>query len=206
MTIKNQNTVARPANTYSANYLKNKEGIYAYRAKNKEKIKAYNREYQRKLRADPAKNQMICDRLELRQYLCGRWIVSYKAISKLGMTREQIANKVGLDEAGFKKMLRTHQIDHIISATFFLKEEYAHLRPYCYRHYNLQFVKKKHNQTKLNYVDLEDKRIQYILTLMELEHSFAQNLFDETSNKRRDYLQNKALTLDRAIRRENKAA
>jgi hypothetical protein len=171
-------TIERPEHTLSERYRNSKAGIYLWRSKNKERVKEYNREYQRKRRADPVMYAEIRNRTELRAYLTGRWVTSYKTITQLGATREQIAHKVGLTEKELINSLKTHEIDHILSKKWFDDKAHEHLRPFMYRHYNLQFVPKEKNRSKHCWVDESDPRVQKVIALLELEYTLSQDKFD----------------------------
>jgi hypothetical protein len=92
-------------------------------------------------------------------------------------------------------MISTHELDHIISARWFDNEKNKHLKPFMYRHYNIQFVPKKCNRTKHKYVDENDLRVQYVITQLELEFYNSINQYDKENVSIIDCLSNKAMKL-----------
>jgi len=197
----NQNTIERPTGTYSPEYTKNRKGILKWRKNNPEYVTKYNREYQRKLRKDPVKYEELKMRINTRKYLQGAWNVSYKASSALGMTRQQLADKYEMTEQEFKDMVKTHELDHILCSSWFDNEDNKHLKPFMYRHYNLQFVERKCNRTKHNYVDTDDLRVQLVIVQLELEYYNSINQYDKTSISMIESLSNKAIKLRTKIKK-----
>ena len=200
-TMTNQNTIERPAGTYSPEYIKNKKGILKWRNKNPEYVTKYNREYQRKLRQNPVKYEELKMRITTRKYLQGEWNVSYKASSALGMTRQQLAAKYDMTEQQFKDMVKTHELDHILCASWFDNEGNKHLKPFMYRNYNLQFVERKCNRSKHNYVDTDDLRVQLVIVQLELEYYNSINQYDKESISMIESLSNKAIKLRTKIKK-----
>lgn len=196
----NQNTIERPTGTYSENYIKQKKAIMIWREKNPEYVTKYNREYQRKLRKDPIKYEELRMRINCRSYLHGRWNVSYKASSALGMTRQQLADKYKMTEQEFKDMVKTHELDHIVSNTWFNDPDNIHLKPYMYRHYNLQFIPKSSNRSKHSYVDTDDLRVQLVVAQLELDYHSSKNQFDKQSLSKIDFYSKKAKALKTKIK------
>lgn len=170
MTTVNTSIVERPEGTLSASYIRSKNSIKRWRENNKEYLRKYNREYQRQLRKDPVKCQETYMRIHLRKYLTGGYINSYKIITSLGMTREELLQKLNITRQQFLDMLETHEVDHIIPYKWFNDPKNIHLKPYAYRHYNMQFVPKKSNRSKHCWIDEEDSRIQYVITRMKLDY------------------------------------
>lgn len=197
----NQNTIERPSGTYSPEYQKNKNGILKWRKNNPDYVTKYNREYQRKLRQNPVKYEELKMRITTRKYLQGAWNVSYKASSALGMTRQQLAAKYDMTEQEFKDMVKTHELDHILCSSWFDNEENNHLKPFMYRHYNLQFVERKCNRSKHNYVDTEDLRVQLVIVQLELEYYNSINQYDKESINMIESLSNKAIKLRTKIKK-----
>lgn len=197
----NQNTIERPSGTYSPEYIKNKKGILKWRNKNPEYVTKYNREYQRKLRQNPVKYEELKMRITTRKYLQGAWNVSYKASSALGMTRQQLAAKYDMTEQQFKDMVKTRELDHILCSSWFDNEGNKHLKPFMYRHYNLQFVKMTSNRSKHNYVDTEDLRVQLVIVQLELEYYNSTNQYDKESISMIESLSNKAIKLRTKIKK-----
>ena len=195
------NIVERPEGTYSKSYIRNKSGILKWQENNPEYITEYNREYQRKLRKDPVRYEEQKMRVNTRAYLNGRWKTSYKASSALGMTRQQLADKYDMTEDEFKIMVDTHELDHIISARWFDDEKNKHLKPYMYRHYNLQFLRKKSNRNKHKYVDDNDIRVQLVVAQLELDYCNSKNQYDTEGMAMIAYLSNKAIKLRTKIRK-----
>jgi hypothetical protein len=197
----NQNIIERPTGTYSPEYIRNRKGILKWRKNNPEYVTKYNREYQRNLRKDPVKYEELKMRVTTRRYLQGAWNVSYKASSALGMTRQQLADKYDMTEQQFKDMVVTHELDHILCSSWFDNEDNKHLKPFMYRHYNLQFVERKCNRTKHNYVDTNDLRIQLVIVQLELEYYNSINQYDKQSISMIESLSNKAIKLRTKIKK-----
>ena len=200
-TMTNQNIIERPTGTYSPEYIRNRKGILKWRKNNPEYVTKYNREYQRNLRKDPVKYEELKIRVTTRRYLQGAWNVSYKASSALGMTRQQLADKYDMTEQQFKDMVVTHELDHILCSSWFDNEDNKHLKPFMYRHYNLQFVERKCNRTKHNYVDTNDLRIQLVIVQLELEYYNSINQYDKQSISMIESLSNKAIKLRTKIKK-----
>jgi hypothetical protein len=194
--------VTRPEGTYTPEYAKCRKSILRWRQDNKEHIAEYNREYQRKLRKDPVKYQELCMRVSTSAYLRGKWKNSFKVVSALGMDRKQLASKFNMTEEEFKNTLKTHELDHIISASWFNTPKTIHLKPFMYRHYNLQLLPKGSNRTKHNYVDENDVRVQLVITQLELEHANSLNFYDKESIDKINYLSNKAVKLRTQVRKK----
>lgn len=192
--------IERPLTSFSPNYLSQKKKILKWRADNKEYVTNYNMEYQRKLRQDPVKYQEMRMRVELRAYLVGKWKRSYKIESALGLTRTQFANKYNTDDAGLKELLRTVEIDHIMPATWFHDPKNAHLKPYQYRHYNMQLVQKKSNRSKHSWIDETDPRVKYVICKMELDHANSNNSYNKASIARIETLSAEAYRLEKIIK------
>ena len=167
--------IERPESTLSTSYKTHKGYIKEWQKNNKEYIKSYNRDYQRKLRSDPVKFEEIKMRVALRSYLLNRWRHSYKVVSNLGITREQLLATMNMNQKQFNEMMKTHEIDHILSTSWFNKPENKHLKPMAYRHYNIQIVPKKTNRCKHSWVDENDIRFMYVKTRMELDLLSMQN-------------------------------
>lgn len=181
MTTTNKSIVVeRPEGTFSKNYLIYKAYIKRWRDENKEYVRKYNRDYQRKLRKDPVKYQETYMRIGLRKYLLGDFKHSYKFITCLGMSREELVNKLNMTSDQFAEMMVTHEIDHIIPSKWFSDPKNIHLKPYAYRHYNMQFVPKKSNRSKHCWIDETDPRIQYVMTRMKLDYMNSQNNCEKT--------------------------
>lgn len=181
MTTTNKSTVVeRPEGTFSKNYLTYKTYIKRWRDQNKEYVRKYNRDYQRKLRKDPVKYQETYMRISLRKYLLGDFKHSYKFVTCLGMSREELINKLNMTADQFSEMMVTHEIDHIIPSKWFNDPKNIHLKPYAYRHYNMQFVPKKSNRSKHCWIDENDPRIQYVMTRMKLDYMNSQNNCEKT--------------------------
>jgi hypothetical protein len=197
----NQNIIERPTGTYSPEYIRNRNGILKWRKNNPEYVTKYNREYQRNLRKDPVKYEELKMRVVTRKYLQGAWNVSYKASSALGMTRQQLAAKYDMTEQQFKDMVVTNELDHILCSSWFDNEDNKHLKPFMYRHYNLQFVERKCNRTKHNYVDTDDLRIQLVIVQLELEYYNSINQYDKQSISMIESLSNKAIKLRTKIKK-----
>jgi hypothetical protein len=196
----NQNTIERPAGTYSENYIKQKKAIMNWREKNPEYVTKYNREYQRKLRKDPIKYEELRMRINCRSYLYGRWKTSYKASSALGMTREEMARKYNMTVEEFKNMVISHELDHIVSNSWFNDIDNIHLKPYMYRHYNLQFIPKSTNRKKHKYVDETDLRVQLVIAQLELDYHNSKNMYDKKSLSKIDLYSKKAKALKTKIK------
>lgn len=199
-----QNIVERPDGTYTTEYAKARHSILKWRHDNKEHIAEYNREYQRKLRKDPVKYHELTMRIATSAYLRGKWKNSYKVTSALGMDRAQLAAKNNMTEQEFSEMLKTHELDHIVSASWFNTPKTIHLKPYMYRHYNLQFLPKESNRSKHNYVDEKDPRVQLVITQLELEYYNSINYYDKDSISKINELSNKAIKLKTLIRKKYK--
>ncbi len=193
-------TIERPEGTYSQEYLKQKTKILKWRADNKEWVTNYNREYQRKLRQDPVKYQEMRMRVELRAYLVGKWKQSYKIVSALGLTRLQFAQKYNTDEAGLKELLKTYEVDHILPATWFHDVKNAHLKPYQYRHENIQLVKKLANRSKHSWTDSDDPRVKLVKTKLELYHANASNDYSKNKIAEVERLSAEAYKLERLLK------
>lgn len=194
------NIIERSEDTLSKSYLKCRKNILRWRANNKEHLAKYNREYQRKLRADPVRMQELTMRVNTRAYLGGLWKNSYKVISAIGMDRAQLAAKHNMNEEQLKEMLKTHEIDHIVSTSWFNKPDHKHLKPYMYRHYNIQFVPKSTNRTKHSYVDENDPRIQLVITQLELDYQNSKNQYTKSDMEKVAVLANKASKLRTKIK------
>jgi hypothetical protein len=192
--------IERPLASFSPNYLSQKKKILKWRADNKEYVTTYNREYQRKLRQDPVKYQEMRMRVELRAYLVGKWKRSYKIVSALGLDRIQFAQKYNTDEAGLKELLKTVEIDHIIPATWFHDAKNTHLKPFQYRHYNMQLVQKKSNRSKHSWIDENDPRVKYVITKMELDYANSNNSYNKASIARIEELSAEAYRLEKIIK------
>ena len=199
-TMTNQNTIERPIGTYSQEYIKNRKGILKWRKNNPDYVTKYNREYQRKLRKDPVKYEELKMRINTRKYLQGAWKTSYKASSALGMTREEMAVKYNMTAQQFKDMLATHELDHIVSNTWFNDTNNVHLKPFMYRHYNLQFIPKSSNRTKHNYVDETDLRVQLVIAQLEVDFHSSKNQYNKESVKNIEYHAKKASKLQTKIK------
>ena len=191
----NSNIIERPTGTYSQNYARYKGAILQWRQDNPEYITEYNRQYQRNLRKDPVKYEELKMRINTRSYLQNKWKTSYKASSAIGMTRSEMANKYKMTEPEFIAMVATHEIDHIVSNSWFNIEKNKHLKPFMYRHYNLQFIPKKSNRTKHNYIDENDLRVQLVITQLELDFYNSTTMYDKKSMAMIQYLSNKASKL-----------
>jgi hypothetical protein len=198
------NIVERPENTLSPEYAKVKHNIKKWREDHKEYVTEYNREYQRKLRQDPVKYEEMRMRISLRSYLRGSWKVSYKMQSFLGMTRNQLAQKYAMTEAEFSKYISQNECDHIIPASWFNDQKNIHLKPYMYRHYNLQIVPKHSNRTKHSWVDEEDIRVKLVKARMELDHENATNDYSKDKMLKIKALAKKAINLENEIYRKYK--
>jgi hypothetical protein len=179
--MKKQNKIQRPKNTNSKRYVEMKSYILKWRQDNEEYVRTYNREYQRELRKDPIKYEELQMRVRLRQYLTAYTKNSYKIASSLGMTRSQMAEKHGMTEPKFIEMVKTNHIDHIISNRWFDKMEMSHLKPFVYRHYNIQFVTSRENQQKHSFVDLDDIRIQSIILQMKMDYAVSKHDYSKQS-------------------------
>lgn len=192
--------IERPLTSFSPYYLSQKKSIIQWRKDNKEWVTNYNREYQRKLRQDPVKYQEMKMRVELRAYLVGKWKRSYKVESALGLTRAQFANKYNTDELGLKELLKTVEIDHIMPATWFHDAKHAHLKPYQYRHYNMQLVPRGSNRSKHSWVDETDPRVKYVICKMELDNANSNNTYNKASVARIEELSAEAYKLERIMK------
>ena len=184
--------------------MKYKDYIYDWRNNNKQYVTDYNRMYQRKLRKDPVKYNELRMRILIRTYLSGKIKNSFKTISAIGMTREQIAADNGMSVDQFIEMLKTHEIDHIISSHWFNKPENIHLKPYMYKHYNLQFIKREKNRHKHKFVDETDLRVRLVLTQLELDYHNSNNKYSEESFEKITKLSKLAKTLQLKVRRKYK--
>ena len=173
--------VERPEGTYSIAYYKSKDRINAWRSNNKEYITKYNREYQRKLRKDPVKYNELKMRIMMRRYLGSELKNSFKTSSAIGMTREQLALSYDMTEKQFVEMLKTHEIDHIVSASWFNDPKNIHLKPFMYRYYNLQFIPEKTNRNKHKFVDMNDLRVQLVIAMLELDYHNSINKYNAES-------------------------
>lgn len=189
------NIVERPTGTYSQNYSRYKGAILQWRQDNPEYVTEYNREYQRKLRKDPVKYEELKMRINTRSYLQNKWKTSYKASSAIGMTRSEMANKYKMTEPEFIDMVAAHEIDHIVSNTWFNIEKNKHLKPFMYRHYNLQFIPKKSNRTKHSYIDENDLRVQFVIAQLELDFYNSITVYDKKSMAMIQHLSKKASKL-----------
>lgn len=192
--------IERPEGTLDKEYARCKKNIMRWRKNNKEYIKEYNREYQRKLRSDPVKYQEISMRIATGSYLRGTWKNSYKVTSAMGMSRQQVASKHNMTENELINMLKTHEIDHIIPASWFNHSENIHLKPFQWRHYNIQFVKKQTNRTKHNYVDENDIRIKLVITLLKLDYHQSKNQYEKADVKMINQLADEANRLQTKIK------
>lgn len=193
------NNVERPTGTYTEEYNKKRTNILKWRKNNPEYVTTYNREYQRKLRQDPVKYEELKMRVNARSYLQGDWGVSYKASSSLGMTRAQLAQKYNMTEDEFISMVNKNELDHIVSASWFNNDKNIHLKPYMYRHYNLQFLPKKINRSKHKYVDESDIRVQFVITQLELDYYNGMNYYDKDCMSKIAELSSKAVRLKTKI-------
>lgn len=196
----NQNIIERPAGTYSPEYQKNRKGILKWRKNNPDYVTKYNREYQRKLRKDPVKYEELKMRINTRKYLQGAWKTSYKASSALGMNREEMAAKYNMTAQQFKDMLATHELDHIVSNSWFNHKNNIHLKPFMNRHYNLQFIPKSSNRTKHNYVDDTDLRVQLVIAKLEVDFHSSKNIYNKESICNIEYYSKKASKLQTKIK------
>lgn len=196
----NQNIIERPTGTYSIEYQKNRKGILKWRKNNPEYVTKYNREYQRKLRKDPVKYEELKMRINTRKYLQGTWKTSYKVSSALGMTREEMTVKYNMTAQQFNDMLATHELDHILCNTWFNTPANAYLKPFMYRHYNLQFIPKSSNRTKHNYVDDTDLRVQLVIAKLEVDYHSSKNQYNKESMKNIEYHAKKASKLQTKIK------
>jgi hypothetical protein len=193
--------ITRPEDSYAQSYIDHKTYILKWRKNNKEKLKQYNREYQRRLRQDPTKYLELTMRINTRAYLFGKWKTCYKVVSAIGMTREQLASKHNMTEEQLIELLKTHEIDHIISASWFNNDVNKHLKPYMYRHYNIQFIPRGTNRKKHKYVDENDIRVQLVKTLLEMDYYHSQNIYDSEIMKKITSLARKANTLKNRIKK-----
>ncbi len=174
--------IERPEGTLSESYLKYRKYIKMWRANNKEYVRNYNCQYQKKLRQDPIKFEELKMRIGLRAYLTGRWKVSYKFQSNIGMNRQELAKKYNMTEDEFILFVKSHECDHIIPASWFNNPDRTHLKPFMYRHYNLQIVPKRSNRMKHSWLDEEDCRVKLVLTLLKLDYESSKNKYDAQSS------------------------
>jgi hypothetical protein len=196
--------VKRPEDTYSASYKMCKNSIIEWRINNKEYVTQYNREYQRKLRQDPIKYNELKMRVMISRYLRGQSKNSFKVSSAMGMTREQLATNNNMTEAELINLLKTHEIDHIVSASWFNDSKNIHLKPYMYRAYNLQIVERKTNRNKHNFIDLTDLRVQLVITQLELDYENSVNKYTSESFDVIAELARKAKTLQTKVQNKFK--
>lgn len=192
-------SVYRPESTLSKKYVYYKEYIKQWQANNREYVRKYNREYQRKLRNDPVKYEEMRMRLDLRKYLSGDWKQSYKMTSSLGITREQFAARYDIDPNNMKQFLKGKEIDHIISTSWFNKPENIHLKPFCYRHYNVQVVDKTNNRKKHKWVDETDIRVELVKSMLELDYLSSKNDYSIDIMKKIRKLSKHIRTLEKKI-------
>ena len=171
MTTKN-NYITRPEGTLSKAYAKHKDRIVAWNKAHVEELRVYNREYQRKLRANPDRMEEIRDRAGWRNYINGVWRNAYKFDSKVGMSVEQLMAREGCaTREEWKEFLKTHESDHIISAKWFREPKNAYLKPFAFRHYNIQFIPRGLNRSKHSWIDESDPRIQLIIARMKMDYT-----------------------------------
>lgn len=198
------NKVERPEGTLSDSYKRYAPYIKQWRSNNKDYVKQYNREYQRKMRKDPIKYGEARMRIALRAYLLGQWKYSAMVVSSLGMTKEQFFVNMNTTEEEFKKLLKTHEIDHIVPASWFNKPENKHLKPFAYKYYNIQIVEKKSNRNKHCWIDENEIRTKCVINRMKLDYMYMNTDYSEDSAKKMKALSLEINHLLRQIKKHKK--